>query len=84
MFGFCMPSGNIYLLFNNGKKETIMMTDMIKPKQEILENKHILSAIKHFGYENIDSIIYERNNKTIKVSMAEYYYENSKKLEEVK
>ena len=82
MFGLCMPSGDVYLVFKDGKKENIMMTDLISPRKEILENKYILKSIKHYGYENIDSIVYERHGHTSKVSMAEYYYENAKKLKE--
>jgi len=84
MFGLCMPTGEVFLLFKNGKKESIAIEDMIQPKKEILEEDYILNAVKYYGYKNIDAIVYERNNKTTKVNMAEYYYENAKRLEEVK
>lgn len=83
MFGLCMPTGELFLLLNDGKKESIAIVDLIQPRKEILEEDYILKAIKHYGYKNIDTIIYERNNKTTKVKMAEYYYENAKRLEEV-
>ena len=82
MFGLCLPTGETYLVLNDNKKRSIMISDEIQPRKNILENKYVLQAIQAVGYENVNSIVYERNNKKVKVSMAEYYYENADKLKE--
>lgn len=84
MFGLCMPTGEIWLEFKDGQTISIEMTDEVSPKKHILEDKNILQWVKKYGYENINRIIYKRNNFVTAVSMAEYYYENASKLEEVK
>lgn len=81
MFGLCLPTGSVYLVYNNGKKENIMNTDLAKPKKEILNDKYILEWVKQKGYKNIKSISYERNGKKTIVEMYEYYAEHGEELE---
>lgn len=81
MFGLCLPTGSVYLVYNNGKKENIMNTDLEKPKKEILNNKYILEWVKTKGYKNIKSICYERNGKKATIEMYEYYAEHGEELE---
>ena len=82
MFGLCMPTGETYLLLTNGKKDCIMINDECKPKKFIMNSKYVLKAIKHVGYKNVDAIVYEWDNHKTVVSMAEYYYEHAKELED--
>lgn len=76
-----MPTGEAYLLLKNGKYESIMLTDEVRPKEFIMNDEYVLKAVKRVGYENIEEIVYERNNHKTIVSMAEYYYEKAKELE---
>lgn len=85
MFGLCMPVGETYLELNNGKHESIMLSDETQPKKHIMTSKYVLEAIKRVGYKNVKSIIHQpdyhnNKNKTV-VSMAEYYYEHAKELD---
>lgn len=80
MFGLCIPTGETTLVFKDGKVDSIALTDQSHPKSYILNDKYVLRAIKHYGYESIDKIRYERNGRRTEVSMAEYYYENADKL----
>jgi len=79
-----MPTGSVYLVFKDGKKENIMITDLINPRKEIMNDEHIMGWVKRYGYDKIDSIVYERHGRVTKVPMADYYYENAKKLKEEK
>ena len=85
MFGLCMPTGEVYLVMKDGKLENIMMTDESQPRKMIMNSQHILNAIKHRGYKNIESIVYstdyKHNGKKTIVSMADYYAEHGKELE---
>lgn len=81
MFGLCLPTGDTYLIFKNGKTESIMLTDETEPKKFIMNSKYVLEAIKYRNYKDIEAIVYEYNNHKTVVSMAEYYYENADKLE---
>ncbi len=81
MFGLCMPTGDTYLLLNNGKTESIMLSDETQPRKHIMESKYVLSAIKRHGYKNVNAIVYERNNKKVVVQMADYYAERGQELE---
>ena len=86
MFGLCMPTGSTYLLYNNGKMETIILSDESDPKKFIYNNKYVLGAVKRVGYKNIKAIIYEssrRGKKTI-VTMADYYAENGLIIKKLK
>lgn len=83
MFGLCLPTGVVYLIYNNGKRKNIMITDYDKPKKEMLNSNHILNWVKLEGYKNIKAIQYVRNGRTTTLEMFEYYYENKDKLEEV-
>ena len=82
MFGLCLPTGEVYLILTNGKKDSIEISDLVNPKKEILEDKWLLEHIKKIGYQNVKQIVYERNNKKTIVEMAEYYYEKAKELED--
>ena len=82
MFGLCMPTGSVYLVYNDGRKENIECVDLSKPKKEMMESKHILDWVRHKGYENIQAIQYERHGKVVTISMAEYYFEHGKELED--
>jgi len=85
MFGLCMPRGETYLIMKDGSLNSIMLSDEPQPRKFIMTDKHILSVIKHYGYENIDKIVYstdyKHNGKKTIVSMAEYYAKNGKELE---
>lgn len=85
MFGLCMPRGETYLVMKDGSLNSIIMSDETQPKKFIMTNKHILESVKHYGYENIDKIVYstdyKRNGKKTIVSMAEYYAEHGQELE---
>ena len=81
MFGLCMPTGETYLILKNGIEKTIMLSDEEQPRKHIFESEHVLNGVKSIGYENIDKIVYKRNNHKTIVSMAEYYYEHAKELE---
>ena len=81
MFGLCMPEGEVYLLMKSGGRECVMMADLISPRKELLNNSNILKAVKHYGYKNVEAIMYERNGCKVIISMADYYAENGQKLE---
>ena len=82
MYGLCMPTGEVYLILKDGTKKSIMLSDLVNPRKEIMESKWILDYIKHKGYKTIDAIMYERyGHKTI-VPMADYYYEHASELED--
>ena len=83
MFGLCLPTGSVYLVYNDNQKECVMITDLVNPKKEILNDKWLLKHIKTKGYKNIKEIQYERDGRITKVSIADYYYENAKELDEV-
>lgn len=86
MFGLCMPTGETYLLLNDGTERSIALNDTTKPREFIMTNKYVLDAIKSVGYKNVQAIIYQPNFKVrknlTKVSMADYYYEHAKELEQ--
>lgn len=84
MFGLCMPTGELYLQLKDGKLENIAIVDLINPRKDIFAEDYILRAIKHYGYKNVEAIIYKRDSYKLKISMAEYWFENAGKLEEVK
>ena len=81
MFGLCLPTGEVYLLLNDGTKDSIEISDLVNPRKEIMEDKWILDYIKKVGYKNIDAICYERGNHKTVVSMATYYAEHGQELE---
>lgn len=81
MFGLCLPTGEVYLILKDGKKDSIEFTDLASPRKEILEDKMILGKIKEHGYKNVEAIVYERYSKKTIVSMAEYYAEHGQELE---
>lgn len=82
MFGLCMPSGVVYLNHIDGKRENIEMVDLTNPRKHIMESKHILDWVKHYGYRNIESITYIRDGYKVTIPMADYYYEHAKELEQ--
>ena len=82
MFGLCMPTGETYLVMKDGKLESIEMTDELKPIEYIMTDKYILQWVKKKGYQNVESIMYERNGKKAIVSMADYYAEHGQELED--
>lgn len=86
MFGLCMPTGSTYLLLKDGKMRNIMMSDESKPREHIMTDKYVLQAIQAVGYKNVTAIIYQPNHRSsknqTKVSMADYYYEHAKELEQ--
>lgn len=82
MFGLCMPTGEVYLVLKDGKKDSIEISDLVHPKKEILEDKWILKRIKQLGYNNVDAIVYERHNHKTIIPMADYYAENGSELED--
>ena len=82
MYGLCMPTGEIYLVLKGGKKDSIQIADLVKPRKEILEDKWIMKAINSRGYKNVEAIVYERYGKKTTVSMADYYAENGQELED--
>lgn len=81
MFGLCMPTGETYLILENGIKESIEMTDEANPRKYIMEDEYVLKQVKRVGYKNIISIMYERNGKETIVNMADYYAEHGQELE---
>ena len=81
MYGLCMPTGEVYLVFNDGTKSTIAITDLLNPRKEILADKWIRSIIKKRGYNNIKEIVYERDGRKTIVPMADYYAEHGQELE---
>lgn len=84
MFGLCLPTGEVYLILKDGTKDSIEMTDLVNPKKEILEDKWLLDYVKKCGYNNVESIVYERKKygEKVVVSMAEYYAEHGQELED--
>ncbi len=81
MFGLCMPTGNTYLILRDGKQESIMINDEVNPRKFIMTDKYVLSAVKRHGYENVEAIVYERNDRKITIPMADYYAERGQELE---
>ena len=83
MFGLCLPTGEVYLVLKDGKKDSIEISDLSNPRKEILEDKELLDYIKKIGYNNVEAIVYERKkyNEKVVVSMAEYYAEHGQELE---
>lgn len=81
MFGLCMPTGSVYLVYNDGHKEIIASEDLVSPRKEIMEDKHILKWVQIEGYNNIQAIEYERYGKRTIVTMPEYYAEHGQELE---
>lgn len=82
MFGLCMPTGEVYLILKDGKKDSVMLSDLTNPKKEILKDKYVLQAIKRVGYKNVSCIAYENGNHITQISMADYYAERGQELEE--
>jgi cupin superfamily acireductone dioxygenase involved in methionine salvage len=76
-----MPTGEVYLLLKDGTKDSIEMSDLSNPKKEIMEDEWILQYIKKIGYNNVDVIVYERDNYIVQISMADYYAEHGQELE---
>lgn len=81
MFGLCMPTGSTYLVLKDGSKKNIASTDEMYPKKYIMQDEDILGWIKHLGYMNVESIMYEWNGKKTIVPMADYYAEHGQELE---
>ena len=81
MFGLCLPTGEVYLVLKDGKKDSVEISDLSNPRKEILEDKELLDYIKKIGYNNVEAIVYERYNKKTTVSMADYYAEHGQELE---
>ena len=81
MFGLCMPTGETFLLMNDGVKESIAINDEIHPRKYIMEDKDILAWVKTKGYQNIKAIMYTWQGKNTVVSMADYYAEHGQELE---
>ena len=83
MLGLCMPTGEVYLVLKDGKKDSIEITDLVNPRKEILEDKWLLDCIKKMGYKNVEAIVYERKkyNEKVVVLMADYYAEHGQELE---
>lgn len=83
MFGLCLPTGEVYLVLKDGKKDSIEIADLSNPRKEILEDKGLLDYIKKIGYNNVEAIVYERKkyNEKVVVLMADYYAEHGQELE---
>ena len=81
MFGLCMPSGETYLVFTDGKCQNIMINDESNPRKFIMNDKDILSWVKSKGYKNIKAIMYTRDGRNTVVNMADYYAEHGQELE---
>ena len=77
-----MPTGEVYLVFNDGKKESVEITDLLNPRKEILADKWLKGIVKKRGYNNIKEIVYERYGRKVIVPMADYYAENGQELED--
>ena len=80
MFGLCLPSGEVYLILKDGRKDSIEMSDLVNPRKELLTDKWILKYIKEIGYQNVEALVYERDNTKVVVPMADYYAENGQEL----
>lgn len=77
-----MPTGEVYLVFNDGKKESVEIADLLNPRKEILADKWLKGIVKKRGYNNIKEIVYERYGRKVIVPMADYYAENGQELED--
>ena len=76
-----LPTGEIFLQYNDDTMESIEMTDESNPRKYIMNDKFILKWVQKRGYQNIKSIVYKYNNKKTVVSMVDYYAEHGQELE---